>query len=73
MSVEYIKLPETHGQENALVVYTLSDFLELKLPARSYLLTPIIPAQGLILLFATRGIGKTHLALSIALAIASGN
>lgn len=73
MSVEYIKLPESHSQENTIVVYTLSDFLELKLPARSYLLTPIIPAQGLILLFATRGIGKTHLALSIALAIASGN
>ena len=73
MPVEYIKLTEDRQVNNTLVVYSLSEFLELKLPARSYLLSPIIPAQGLILLFAMRGIGKTHLALSIALAIASGN
>ncbi|MCT4625473.1 AAA family ATPase [Halodesulfovibrio sp.] len=52
---------------------TISGFLTLKLPERSFLLNPIIPQQGLALLYAPRGLGKTYAALSIALAVASGS
>ncbi|MCT4536041.1 AAA family ATPase [Halodesulfovibrio sp.] len=52
---------------------TISGFLTLKLPERSFLLNPIIPQQGLALLYAPRRLGKTYAALSIALAVASGS
>lgn len=51
---------------------TLAEFLERKLPPREFVLDPIIPTQGLVMLYAKRGVGKTHLALGIACAVASG-
>ena len=36
------------------------------------ILTPIIPSQGLCLLYSKRGIGKTFLSLAIAYAVAAG-
>lgn len=50
----------------------LEAFLQLKLPEREMLLAPFLPKQGLVLLYAKRGVGKTHIALGIAYAIASG-
>lgn len=50
----------------------ISDFLKLQIPPREMLLSPILPSQGLAMLYAKRGIGKTQVSLSIALAIASG-
>lgn len=44
----------------------------MTLPVRDYLLHPIIPMQGIVILFAQRGIGKTFFALSFALAVAGG-
>ena len=55
-----------------LIVLSLHDFLQMELPERGFLLFPIIPEQGLVLLYAPRGIGKTLLASAIALAISSG-
>ena len=62
----------THIPRSKVTALTISDFLTLKLPERSFLLNPIIPQQGLALLYAPRGLGKTYAALSIALAVASG-
>jgi len=53
--------------------YTLYDFLNLKIPPRELILSPIIPTQGLVMLYAPRGIGKTFTALSIALSVATGS
>lgn len=50
----------------------LEAFLQLKLPEREMLLAPFLPKQGLVLLYAKRGVGKTHIALGIAYAVASG-
>jgi putative DNA primase/helicase len=50
----------------------VNDFMELELPARTMVLDPILPTGGLGMLFAGRGIGKTHVALGIAWAIATG-
>lgn len=50
----------------------VADFLALAIPEREMLLDPILPAQGLVMVFAPRGIGKTHLGLAMAYAVASG-
>ena len=55
-----------------LVVINMSDFLSMELPERGYLLHPVIPTQGIVILYAPRGIGKTFAALSMALAVAGG-
>lgn len=50
----------------------LEDFLALELPQRELILKPFLPKQGLCLLYAKRGVGKTHVALNIAYAVATG-
>ncbi len=50
----------------------LREFLELAIKPREMLLDPILPEKGLAMLYAARGTGKTHVALGIAFAIATG-
>jgi putative DNA primase/helicase len=50
----------------------LHDFLSLEVPPRGMLLDPILPERSLSMLYAPRGIGKSWIALSIGLAVASG-
>jgi putative DNA primase/helicase len=50
----------------------LSDFMNLKTPARQMLLEPILPTASLSMLYGPRGGGKTFLALAIGLAVSSG-
>lgn len=50
----------------------VAEFLSLELPERERLLAPVLPKQGLVMLHAARGIGKTFLGLSMAYAVASG-
>jgi putative DNA primase/helicase len=50
----------------------LADFLNLHVPPREMLLSPILPERSLAMLYAPRGIGKTLLGLSMGLAVASG-
>jgi putative DNA primase/helicase len=49
-----------------------NDFLEIDVPPRGMLLSPILPERSLAMLYAPRGVGKTLLGLSIGLAVASG-
>lgn len=51
---------------------TVSDFLKIVIPPREMILAPFLPTQGLVELYAKTGIGKTHLALGIAYAVATG-
>ncbi len=51
---------------------TLDEFLQMELPEREMILSPFLPSQGLGLLYAKRGVGKTHVALGIAYAVATG-
>lgn len=55
-----------------LAVLDAGAFLALEIPERKLLLDPILPERGLVMLYAPRGVGKTHVALSIAYAVASG-
>ena len=47
-------------------------FLQKSFPPRQTLLAPWLPEQGLAMIHAPRGIGKTHLALGTAWAVAAG-
>lgn len=68
------KTPEHRsvGNNSKLRTITIDELLALDLPPREMLLSPFLPSQGLVLLVAKRGVGKTHVALGIAYAIASG-
>lgn len=56
----------------SLVALDMNDFLSMPIPERGFLLSPILPVQGLAIMYAPRGIGKTFAALSVAVAVASG-
>jgi putative DNA primase/helicase len=51
----------------------LKEFLQLSIKPREMLLDPIVPEKGLAMLYAARGTGKTHVALGMAFAIATGS
>lgn len=48
------------------------EFLGRVFPPREMLLSPVLPRQGLMMLYSWRGVGKTHTALGLAYAVASG-
>lgn len=51
---------------------SLAAFLMRKLAPVSFVINPILPAQGLMLLYAWRGVGKTNFNLEMAVAVATG-
>lgn len=55
-----------------LKALNISDLLSLNISPREMLLNPIIPEQGLVMIHAPRGIGKTHVSLMIAYMVATG-
>jgi len=59
-------------QKTRLRAVTMKEFLQMQLPKREMILDPFLPSQGLCLLYAKRGVGKTHVALEIAYAVATG-
>jgi putative DNA primase/helicase len=71
-------VPEEEGRTPTLAAkprlqpITLSSFFSLAIKPREMLLNPIIPEKGLAMVYASRGTGKTHVALGIAYAVATG-
>jgi len=55
-----------------LQAISLEDFLATEIPAREFLLEPWLPSQGVAMVYAARGLGKTFFALGVAYAVASG-
>ncbi len=53
-------------------VMTATDFLRQELPQLEFLVHPLIPKNGLSLMYAERGAGKTFMAMAIACAAAGG-
>lgn len=51
---------------------TLDELLALDIQPREMVVEPWLPAQGLAMIYAPRGTGKTYLSLAVAYAIASG-
>jgi len=71
MTSSYVPL----GSQNnlpPLKAISMEEFLSSTLPERDYLLHPVIPEQGIVMLVAKRGIGKTFTALHISLSVAGG-
>ena len=59
--------------ENATFLpITAADLLKMEIPPRRTLLAPWLPEKGAAMLYGPRGVGKTHLSLSVAYAVASG-
>lgn len=65
-----LESPRSTGGLRAL---NLQEILELDLPPRENLLDHWLPRQGLVMIYAPRGIGKTWVSLWIAYAVASGS
>src|SRR6185312_3934729 len=55
-----------------LRVITGHELLSMQLPPRKTVLAPWLPSKGLAMLYGPRGIGKTHVSLGAAYAIATG-
>jgi len=53
-------------------VDSLGEFLQREIPPREQVLAPWLPMQGLVMVYAARGVGKTFFALNVAYAVASG-
>lgn len=64
-----LALPKT---EYTLNIVGIADFLGQELPKRENLLAPWLPKQGLAMIYAFRGVGKTFVGLNVAYAVASG-
>ena len=56
----------------SLFALSAEDLLARDIKPRQMLLDPVLPEQGLVMLYAYRGIGKTYIALGIAAAVSSG-
>lgn len=67
----YINLEDVKPKVG-LKVYNAAEMLALDLPPRENILAPWLPKQGLAMLYGPRGSGKTHVALNIAYAVATG-
>ena len=71
-AVEHVEA-HAHGQHlPSLVSLDMGEFLSMPIPERGFLLSPVLPVQGIGIMYAPRGIGKTFAALSVAVAVASG-
>lgn len=64
--------PPTEKSAGKLRPVNIAELLALDVPPRGHILHPVIPEQGLVMLFADRGTGKTFTALHMAYAVASG-
>jgi DNA-binding CsgD family transcriptional regulator len=84
MSVESIRnlvqnaVPDTidiieKQDEQDLRAIDLVDLLNLNLPPRELILSPWLPAAGLAMIYAPRGVGKTQVSLGISYAVATGS
>ncbi|EKE00854.1 MAG: hypothetical protein ACD_21C00265G0008 [uncultured bacterium] len=67
--------PKTITEElgtSRLRAITVSELLQFEFKAHEYILEPWLTTQSLNMIFGYRGVGKTHISLGIAYAVASG-
>lgn len=56
----------------ALQVCDVRDFMRMEIPPRDVLLSPWLESSSLAMIYAARGVGKTHFAMHLAHALATG-
>ena len=72
-SVDHINDIENQINGSELKVITSAELIQMDVPENEYLLDPILREQGLAMIYAIRGIGKTWFALQMANAVATGD
>jgi hypothetical protein len=65
MADDYVSFEEATDHEPGLDIVSFGSFARENLPRREMILTPILPVQGLAMLFAGRGVGKTRVAMGM--------
>ena len=68
-AAKFDRKPETSRHVQAVGI---AEFLAMQFPAREQILAPWLPRQGIAMIHAYRGTGKTHCTLGIGYAVASG-
>lgn len=63
---------DARPSKRLLLALAAEELLAREIKPREMLLKPILPEQGLAMLYAYRGIGKTYIALGIAAAVSAG-
>jgi putative DNA primase/helicase len=71
-NVTRIRTTGPEPSKQSLQAFGINDFLNIDVPPREMLLSPILPERSLAMLYAPRGVGKSWLGLSIGLAVAAG-
>jgi hypothetical protein len=69
---EFAGKPSKVSRQQKVSADNFDDFLKRKIPPRQTLLSPWLPEQGLAMIHAPRGIGKTHVAMGTCWAVATG-
>lgn len=59
-------------QDTNIIGLNIADFLNMAIPPREYIIEPILPQQGLVSIYAPRGMGKTYVLLTLAAAVSLG-
>lgn len=62
-------IPQLQTREIATV--ELSELFDMDIRPREFVLEPVLPEQGLVMIHGFRGLGKTHCSIGIAVAVAS--
>lgn len=65
-------LQDEQEAKHSVKAIDIAPFLRMEFPPRENILDPVIPMQGLAMIHAPRGAGKTHVSLGIAVAVSSG-
>lgn len=65
-------LASVEVMQSRLRVLDFDELLNLDVPPREMMLSPWLPTQGIVMVYAARGAGKTHFALGTAYAVATG-
>lgn len=66
------RVAEVYELQQPFSAIGLEELLSRQFPPKEMLLAPWLPFKGIAMVFAPRGIGKTHFALGVAYAVASG-
>ena len=51
---------------------TLQELKDMAIPKREMVLSPVMPAKGLAMIYAARGVGKTQIGIGVSYAVATG-
>jgi putative DNA primase/helicase len=66
-----IKANPSKAEARRLKPVDFADFCALKIKPREMVLNPVLPEKGLVMCYAARGTGKTHVALGIGFAVST--